>query len=78
MVMSLKKHLIQVNLFQKYLFTGQLTHNMTTNCSMIYEFSTGKFQEHNMSRTYQEHVIYTNCFEYISKEYDNFAQIRIV
>ena len=48
--------LVQVNLFQKYLFTGQLTHNMTTNCSMIYEFSTRNFQEQNMSTTYQEHV----------------------
>ena len=36
---------VQVNLFQKHLFTRQLTHNMTTDCSMIYEFSTRKLQE---------------------------------
>ena len=69
---------IQVNLFQKYLFTCQLTHNMTKNCSMIYEFSTWKFQEQNMSRTCQEHVIYTNRFECISKKYENLTQVSIV
>ena len=36
---------IQVNLCQKYLFTHQLTHNMTTDCSMISKFSTRKLQE---------------------------------
>ena len=38
---------IQVNLCQKYLFTRQLTHNMTTDCSLNYEFSTRKFQVDN-------------------------------
>ena len=32
----------------------------------------------NMSRTCQEHVIYTNCFECISKKYENLTQISIV
>ena len=31
---------IQVNLFQKHLFLRQLTHNMTKDCSLIYQFST--------------------------------------
>ena len=31
---------IQVNLCQKHLFLHQLTHNMTTECSLNYEFST--------------------------------------
>ena len=48
---------VQVNLFQKHLFLHQLTHNMTTDCSMIYEFSTRKFHEQNMLRACQEHVI---------------------
>jgi hypothetical protein len=34
---------VQVNLFQKHLFFHQLTHNMTKDCSLIYEFSTWKF-----------------------------------
>ena len=29
---------IQVNLFQKHLFLQQLTHNMTKDCSLIYQF----------------------------------------
>ena len=35
---------IQVNLFQKRSFVHQLTHNMTTDCSLIYDFSTRKVQ----------------------------------
>ena len=31
---------IQVNLCQKHLFSHQLTHNMTKDCSLIYQFST--------------------------------------
>ena len=30
---------LQVNLFQKHLFLHQLTHNMTKDCSLIYQFS---------------------------------------
>ena len=33
-------HIIQVNLFQKHLFLPQLTHNMTTDCSLDYKFNT--------------------------------------
>ena len=58
--------LLQVNLCQKCLFPLQLTHNMTTDCSMHYEFSTRKLQEHSMSRTCQEHLICTNCLDVIS------------
>ena len=31
---------LQVNLCQKHLFLHQLTHNMTTNCSLNYKFNT--------------------------------------
>ena len=31
---------VQVNICQKHLFLHQLTHNMTTGCSLNYEFST--------------------------------------
>ena len=40
--------LIQVNLCQKDSFLNQLTHNMTTDCSLNPEFSTRKFQAQNM------------------------------
>ena len=30
---------VQVNLFQKHLFLHQLTHNMTKDCSLNYEFT---------------------------------------
>ena len=35
---------VQVNLYQKLLFLHQLTHNMTTDCSLNYNFNTWKFQ----------------------------------
>jgi hypothetical protein len=37
-----------INLFQKHLFLHQLTHNMTTDCLLNYEFSTRKIQVQNM------------------------------
>ena len=43
---------VQVNLCQKLLFLHQLTHNMTTDCSLNYKFNTWKFQTQNMGRTY--------------------------
>ena len=43
--------LIQVNFCQKLLFLHQLTHNMTTDCSLNYKFNTWKFQAQNMGRT---------------------------
>ena len=66
---------LQVNVCQMYLFTRQLSHghNMTTNCSMNYEFSTRKLQE-QMSRTCQEHVVYTNCFECIKQKISELDQ----
>ena len=39
---------LQVNLCQKLLFLHQLTHNMTTDCSLNYKFNTWKFQAQNM------------------------------
>ena len=46
----LKQHyrLIQVNLCQRQLFLHQLTHNMTKDCSLNYEFSTSKLQAQYM------------------------------
>ena len=49
--MNGKYELIQVNLCQKLLFLHQLTHNMTTDCSLNYKFNTWKFQAQNMGRT---------------------------
>ena len=42
---------LQVNLCQKNLFLHQLTHNMTKDCSLIYQFSTWKLQAQNTGRT---------------------------
>jgi hypothetical protein len=50
----LKKH---VNLCQKLLFLHQLTHSMTTDCSLNYKFNTWKFQ----AQTWGEHVVYRIC-----------------
>ena len=38
---------LQVNLGQKHSFLNQLTHSMTTDCSLIYDFSTRKIQVQN-------------------------------
>ena len=46
-----KKSVVQVNLCQKHLFLHQLTHNLMTDCSLNYEFSTWKLQAQNMLRT---------------------------
>ena len=51
-------HSVQVNLYQKLLFLHQLTHNMTTVCSLNYKFNTWKFQ----AQTWGEHVVYRYCF----------------
>ena len=53
---SIKPAKLQVNLFQKLLFQQQLTHNMTKDCSLIYQFST------YMKTTSSEHVVYIDCF----------------
>ena len=47
-----------VNLCLKLLFLHQLTHNMTTDCSLKYKFNTWKFQ----AQTWGDHVVYRNCF----------------
>ena len=39
---------VQVNLCQKHLFLNQLTRNMTTDCSLIYNFLPRKIQIQNM------------------------------
>ena len=51
---------VQVNLCQKLLFLHQLTHNMTTDCSLNYKFNTWKFQ----AQTCGEHVVRRNCFRH--------------
>ena len=48
---NLGVHMVQVNLCQKHLFSHQLTHNMTRDCSLIYQFSTWKLQAQNMLYT---------------------------
>ena len=50
--------LVQVNLCQKHLFLDQLTHNMTNDCSLIYQFSTWKQQAQNMRRTCCVHKLF--------------------
>ena len=49
---------VQVNLCQKLLFLHQLTHNMTTDCSLNYKFNIWN----SKLRTWREHVVYRNCF----------------
>ena len=53
-------HLLQVNLCQNHLFLHQLTHNMTTDCSLNYKFSTWKFQAQNMLCT---QIVFLFCFD---------------
>ena len=50
--------LIQVNLFQKGSFLHQLTHNMTTDCSLIYDFLSRKIQVQNMLCT---KIVFCTC-----------------
>ena len=49
---------LQVNLCKKLLFLHQLTHNMTTDCSLNYKFNIWKFQ----AQSWGEHFVYRNCF----------------
>ena len=62
------------NLFQKHLFLEQLTHNMTKDCSLNYEFSTWKLEAQNMLCTQivfcfcidnSEQFMYTTCSELV-------------
>ena len=50
---------VQVNLFQKHSFLNQLTHNMTTDCSLSPDFSTKKIQVQNMLCT---KIVFCFCF----------------
>jgi hypothetical protein len=52
---------VQVNRCQKFLFLHQLTHNMTTDCSLNYQFSTWKLQAQNIRRTCCVHKLFS-CF----------------
>ena len=45
-------------IFSEALILYQLTHNMTTDCSLNFKFNTWKFQAH----TWGYHVVYRNCF----------------
>ena len=49
---------LQVNLCQKHLFSHRLTHNMTTDCSLIYQFNTWKLQTQNLGRTCCAHKLF--------------------
>ena len=49
---------LHVNLCQMPLFLHQLTHNMTTDCSLNYRFNIWKFQ----AQTWGQHVVYRNFF----------------
>ena len=40
------------------LFLDQLTHNMTENCSLIYQFNTWKQQDQNKGRTSCAHKLF--------------------
>ena len=50
--------LVQVNLCQNLLFLHQITHNMTKDCSLIYQFSTWKLQAQNTGRTCCVHKLF--------------------
>ena len=49
---------VQVNFCRKLLFLHQLTHNMTSDCSLNYKLNTWKLQ----AQTWGKHVVYINCF----------------
>ena len=51
---------IKVNLCQKHSFLHQLTHNMTTDCSLNYEFSTRKLQVQYM---FEHQIVFCFCFD---------------
>ena len=51
---------LTLRMFSLYLFLYQPTHNMTTDCSLNYEFSTWKFQAQNMFCT---QIVFCFCFD---------------
>ena len=68
-----KKTQVQVNLFQKYLFLHQLTHNMTKDCPLNYQFSTWKFQAQNTVRTCCVHKLF-----WMSKQKNNLCTKHVL
>ena len=52
------ERIVQVNVCQKLLFLHQLTHNMTTDCSLNYKFNTWKLQ----AQTWGEHFFVQKLF----------------
>ena len=63
---------VQVNLFQKHSFLNHLIHNMTTDCSLIFDFSTRKIHVQNMLCTkidflfwHSKQFMYTTCSELV-------------
>ena len=69
---AIQSKYLQVNLFQKHLFLNKLTHNMTTDCAFIPEFSTRKIQVENMMCTNivlktknKKQCLYTTCSEVV-------------
>ena len=57
-LMWIAHNFVQVNLCQKLLFLHQLTHNITTDCSLNYQFSTWKLQTQNIRRTCCVHRLF--------------------
>ena len=46
---------------------------MTADCPMV----TSSIRENSKSRTCQEHVVNTNCFECLNKKYENFTKVSM-
>ena len=65
--------MLQVNLCQKLLFFNQLTHNMTTDCSLNYKFSTWKLQAQNTLRTCSVHKLF-----WMSKQKNNLCKQHVM
>ena len=63
----------------------QLTHNLTTDCSLSYKFSTWKFQAQNMSRTCCiqklfltfRTIFYTTCSPYVLQKEELLTKIYL-
>ena len=52
---------VKVNLCQNLLFLHQLTHNLTRDCSLIYQF----LHKNQKLRTWGEHILHKNCFLFL-------------
>ena len=71
MLLDYWKYVLQVNLFQKHLLLHQLTHNMTKDCSLIYQFSTWKLQAQNILMSKQKQTIYVHNMFWAGKSMNN-------